>query len=121
LIPSISAIENLTLPMINSDTKVAMRILEKVGFDSYNKIPDEMSLEEEQRVSIARALVNNHSIILADEPTGNLHTNEAEKIMKLLQDLNRTEALTVIITTNNSKLSQFDGNLVEMVDGTIVY
>jgi putative ABC transport system ATP-binding protein len=121
LIPSISAIENLTLPMINSDTKVAMRILEKVGFDSYNKIPDEMSLEEEQRVSIARALVNNHSIILADEPTGNLHTNEAEKIMKLLQDLNRTEALTVIITTNNSKLSKFDGNLVEMVDGTIVY
>ena len=121
LIPSINAIENLTLPMINSDTKVAMRILEKVGFDSYNKIPDEMSLEEEQRVSIARALVNNHSIILADEPTGNLHTNEAEKIMKLLQDLNRTEALTVIITTNNSKLSKFDGNLVEMVDGTIVY
>jgi putative ABC transport system ATP-binding protein len=121
LIPSISAIENLTLPMINSDTKVAMRILEKVGFDSYNKIPDEMSLEEEQRVSIARALVNNHSIILADEPTGNLHTNEAGKIMKLLQDLNRTEALTVIITTNNSKLSKFDGNLVEMVDGTIVY
>jgi putative ABC transport system ATP-binding protein len=121
LIPSIGAIENLTLPMINSDTKVAMRILEKVGFDSYNKIPDEMSLEEEQRVSIARALVNNHSIILADEPTGNLHTNEAGKIMKLLQDLNRTEALTVIITTNNSKLSKFDGNLVEMVDGTIVY
>ncbi len=121
LIPSINAIENLTLPMINSDTKVAMKILEKVGFDSYNKIPDEMSLEEEQRVSIARALVNNHSIILADEPTGNLHTNEAEKIMKLLQDLNRTEALTVIITTNNSKLSKFDGNLVEMVDGTIVY
>jgi putative ABC transport system ATP-binding protein len=120
LIPSINAIENLTLPMITSDTQVAMKILEKVGFYSYNKIPDEMSIEEEQRVSIARALVNNHSIILADEPTGNLHTKEAKKILDLLQHLNRTEALTIIITTNNSKLSKFDGNRVEMVDGTMV-
>jgi putative ABC transport system ATP-binding protein len=121
LIPSINALENLTLPMINSDYKAAMRVLEKVGFDDYNKIPDEMSLEEEQRVSIARALVNNHSILLADEPTGNLHTKESEKIMKLLHDLNKTEALTVIVTTNNSKLSKFNGNLIEMVDGTMVY
>jgi putative ABC transport system ATP-binding protein len=121
LIPSINALENLTLPMITSDNEIARNILEKVGFDDYNKFPDEMSLEEEQRVSIARALVNNHSIILADEPTGNLHTNEAENIMKLLQYLNQSESLTVILSTNNTKLSKFDENVVEMIDGNLIH
>ncbi len=120
LIPTINALENLTLPMISSDTKKAIKLLEKVGFTDYNKFPNEMSIEEEQRVCIARAMVNNHSIILADEPTGDLHTSEAENIMKLLLDLNKTEELTIIIATNNKKLSKFDGNQVEIVDGTLV-
>ena len=120
LIQTLNAIDNLTLPMLSSDNKKAKDLLKKVGFNDYNKFPSEMSLEEEQRVSIARAMVNNHSIILLDEPTGALHSKEAYEIMKLLRDLNISEGLTMILTTNNKKLSQFDCNMFEMIDGTIL-
>jgi putative ABC transport system ATP-binding protein len=120
LIPTLNAIDNLTLPMLSSDNKKAKDLLEKVGFTNYNKFPNEMSLEEEQRVCIARAMVNNHSIILLDEPTGALHSKEAYEIMELLQNLNNSEGLTMILTTNNKKLSQFDCNVFEMADGTIL-
>ena len=119
MIPNINAIENLTLPMLSHDNEKAKILLDKVGFNDYKKLPDEMSIEEEQRVSIARAIVNNHSLILVDEPTGDLHTNGAKNIMNLLLHLNKNEGLTVIITTNNNRLSKFDGNMIEMVDGTI--
>lgn len=120
LIQTLNAIDNLTLPMLSSDNKKAKELLEKVGFNDYDKFPNEMSLEEEQRVCIARAMVNNHSIILLDEPTGALHSKEAYEIMKLLQDLNNSEGLTMILTTNNKKLSQFDCNMFEMTDGTLL-
>ena len=120
LIQTLNAVDNLTLPMLSSDNKKAKELLKKVGFNDYNKFPNEMSLEEEQRVSIARAMVNNHSIILLDEPTGALHSKEAYGIMKLLCDLNISEGLTMILTTNNKKLSQFDCNMFEMFDGTIL-
>ena len=77
-------------------------------------------LEEEQRVCIARAMVNDHSIILLDEPTGDLHTRESDNIIELLLELNQTQNLTMILTTNNTRLSQSDNNTVEMVDGTIL-
>jgi len=119
MIPTINAIENLTLPMISHDNEKAKILLDKVGFNDYKKLPSEMSIEDEQKVCIARAMVNNHSLILADEPTGDLHTNEAKNIMNLLLDLNKNEGLTIIITTNNTRLSRFDGNMIEMVDGTV--
>ncbi len=120
LIPPINAIDNLTLPMNHSNDKKAKELLEKVDFNDYNKFPDEMSIEEEQRVCIARAMVNNHSIILLDEPTGNLHTSEAANIMDLLLDLNTSEKLTIILTTNNRRLSKFHNITMEMVDGTLI-
>ncbi len=120
LIQTLNAIDNLTLPMLSSDNKKAKNLLKKVGFNDYNKFPKDMSSEEELRVCIARAMVNNHSIILLDEPTGDLHSKEAHVIMELLRDLNRSEGLTIILTTNNKKLSQLDCNMFEMVDGTIL-
>ncbi len=119
LIPIINAVDNLTLPMLHSDNHKAKKLLKKVGFNDYSKFPNEMSVEEEQRVCIARAMVNNHSIILLDEPTGDLHTKESDKIIELLLDLNQSEGLTMILTTNNRRLSNFDQKVVEMVDGTI--
>ena len=119
LIPIINAIDNLTLPMLHSDNNKAKELLKKVGFNDYNKFPSEMSVEEEQRVCIARAMVNNHSIILLDEPTGDLHTMESDNIIELLMELNQTQGLTMILTTNNRRLSPSD-NTVEMVDGTIL-
>ena len=120
LIPTLNALENITLPMLHSDKKLAKKLLEKVGFSDYKKLPKEMSIEEERRVSLARAMVNNHSIILADEPTGDLHTADSEKFIKILQELNRTEDLTVIVTTNNRNVLKLGGNLVEIADGTFV-
>jgi len=120
LIPTLNAIENITLPMTSKNTEKAIELLEKVGFSDYKKFPDKMSFEEVQRVSIARAMVNNHSIILADEPTGDLHTGEAEIILKLLLDLNKKEGLTIIITTNNRKLSKHHDMLIDMRDGTLL-
>jgi len=119
LIPIINAVDNLTLPMLHSDNNKAKELLKKVGFNDYNKFPSEMSVEEEQRVCIARAMVNNHSIILLDEPTGDLHTMESDNIIELLLELNQTQGLTMIITTNNRRLSPSD-NTFEMVDGTIL-
>ena len=121
LIPTLNALENITLPMLHSDKKLAKELLEKVGFNDYKKLPNEMSLEEGRRVSLARAMVNNHSIILADEPTGDLHTANSEKLMKILQELNSTEDLTVIVTTNNRNVPKLGGNLVEIADGTFVH
>lgn len=120
LIPIINAVDNLTLPMLHSDNNKAKELLKKVGFTDYNKFPNEMSVEEEQRVCIARAMVNDHSIILLDEPTGDLHTRESDNIIELLLELNQTQNLTMILTTNNTRLSQSDNNTVEMVDGTIL-
>lgn len=120
LIPTLNALENITLPMLHSDKKLAKKLLEKVGFSDHKKLPKEMSIEEGRRVSLARAMVNNHSIILADEPTGDLHTADSEKFIKILQELNRTEDLTVIVTTNNRNIPKLGGNLVEIADGTFV-
>ncbi len=120
LIQTLNAVDNLTLPMISSDNKKARELLKKVGFNDYDKFPNEMSLEEELRVGIARAMVNNHSIILLDEPTGAIHSKKAYDIMELLNELKRSEGLTIILTTNNNELSQFDCNTFEMVDGTIL-
>jgi putative ABC transport system ATP-binding protein len=119
LIQTLNAIDNLTLPMHSSDNNKAKDLLKKVGFTDYFKFPNEMTLEEEQKVCIARAMVNNHPIILLDEPTGALHSKEANEIIKLLLDLNRTERLTIILTTNNKKLAQISCNMFEMIDGTI--
>ena len=121
LIPTLNALENITLPMVHSDKKLAEKLLEKVGFNDHKKLPKEMSIEEGRRVSLARAMVNNHSIILADEPTGDLHTADSEKLIKILQELNRTEDLTVIVTTNNKNIPKLGGNLVEIADGSFVH
>jgi len=119
LIPTLNTVENLTLPMFNSDKEQAKKLLKLVGFTDYKKFPNDMSKEEEIRVSIARAMVNSHSIILADELTGDLHKSDADMIMQLLLELNRSENLTIIVTTNNTKLSKYS-SLIEMEDGSLL-
>jgi putative ABC transport system ATP-binding protein len=120
LLPPLTVIENVMLPMISSDLEKAKNILHLVEFSEYDKFPKELSIEEELRVTIARALVNNHSLILADEPTGNLQKKNSDNIMELLQDLNKKKKLTIIMTTNNILFSELPVNLIEMRDGAII-
>jgi len=119
LIDTINALENVILPMISQDTTIAKKLLKKVGFTDYKKFPKELSLEEKLKICIARSMINNHSIILADEPTADLHSEEAERIMTLLKKLNKNENLTMVIAHTNYRTAKFEGNLVEIIDGTI--
>lgn len=119
LIPILSAYENVNLSMNNSDGDLTQKLLETVGINDYKKYPNDLSKEEEIRVSIARAMVNNHSILITDEPTGDLHKSEAAEIMKLLQDLNKSLNLTIILTTNNKKLEGY-GDFLELEDGKLI-
>lgn len=119
LIPTLNAFDNVNLPMNNSDKSMTQKLLKKVGFNDFKRYPNDMSKEEEIRVSIARAIVNDHSILITDEPTGDLHKNEANAIMELLHELNISLNLTIILTTNDRKLSSY-GELLEIEDGKLI-
>lgn len=121
LMPQLSALENVLLPMIKPDLEKAKELLDKMGLEGkHNKRPSQLSGGEQQRVSIARALINDPSLILADEPTGELDTKNAEVIMGILHDLNKKEGVTIIIVTHNPLAAEFTDEIIEMRDGNII-
>jgi putative ABC transport system ATP-binding protein len=121
LFPQLSALENVMLPMIGSDPEKAKEYLNKMGLkEKHAKLPGQLSGGEQQRVSIARALVNNPSLILADEPTGELDSKNAEIIMGILKELNDKEGVTIIIVTHNPLAAEFTDKIIEMRDGNIL-
>lgn len=121
LLSQLSALENVTLPMINEDSEKAKMILDKMGLhDKYHKFPNQLSGGEQQRVAIAKALINDPSIILADEPTGELDTANANSIMQVLQDLNRNDGVSIVIVTHNQASADFADEIIHMQDGKMV-
>jgi putative ABC transport system ATP-binding protein len=124
LLPRSSALENTELPLLYSGTpdsqSIAREALGKVGLDAraYHK-PNELSGGERQRVAIARAIVNNPSIILADEPTGNLDSKTGEEIMDIFSQLNR-EGTTLILVTHEQHVAKYSRRVIQMRDGLIV-
>lgn len=121
LLPQLTALENVLLPMNNPDLEKAREFMNKMGLEGkYGKIPNQLSGGEQQRVSIARALVNNPSLILADEPTGELDSKNAEIIMSILQELNKKDGVTIIIVTHNPLAAEFTDRIIEMRDGNII-
>jgi len=121
LLPQLTALENVLLPMNEPDPGKARGYLDKMGLEGkYSKKPNQLSGGEQQRVSIARALVNQPSLILADEPTGELDSKNAEVIMGILQDLNKKEKVTIIIVTHNLLAAEFTDKIIEMRDGNII-
>jgi len=121
LLPQLTVLENVMLPMIKPDPERAKEILDKMGLSGkYTKVPGQLSGGEQQRVSIARALVNDPSLILADEPTGELDTRNAEIIMNILRELNIKEGVTIIIVTHNPLAAEFTERIIEMRDGNII-
>ncbi len=121
LLSQLSALENVTLPMIHEDSEKAKMILDKLGLhDKYHKFPNQLSGGEQQRVAIARALINDPSIILADEPTGELDTANANAIMQVLQDLNRKDGVSIVVVTHNQASADFADEIIHMQDGKMV-
>lgn len=125
LIPSLSALENVSLPMTFQNVPRAQRIkkakalLEQVGLENrMHHLPNQLSGGQRQRVAIARSLVNDPEIILADEPTGNLDTKTGGEIMQILQDLNR-KGKTIILVTHNHELTKLAKRVVTLKDGKI--
>jgi len=125
LMPSMNALKNVSLPMIflgGSKTERDQRALEllgKVGLTNWaTHRPSELSGGQQQRIAIARALSNSPSIILADEPTGNLDTKTGEQIMELLVALNR-EGKTILLVTHAIALKRFANRVINMLDGEV--
>lgn len=123
LIPGLSVLENVTLPLLFGRTKKATdeikSLLKLVGLqDKIDRKPSELSGGEMQRVAIARALINNPEVILADEPTGNLDTENSENIFELLKSLN-SRGITIIMVTHNTDLADRADRIIQLKDGKI--
>ena len=125
LITKLSAEENVELPLIYAGTPVRERsrrveqALEKVGLSSRAKhMPTELSGGQQQRVAIARALVTDPSVILADEPTGNLDSHTSAEIMEILEELN-DQGKTVVLITHDNDIAKRAKRIVHILDGKL--
>ncbi len=125
LLPRMTALENVALPLVYNGTNRTNRtnkaslMLDAVGLaDRMKHKPNEMSGGQKQRVAIARALINSPSIILADEPTGNLDSKTSYEIMSILDKIHK-EGNTVIIVTHEEDISRFAHRIIRMKDGEV--
>jgi len=125
LLPRSTALENVMLPLVYAGIGKAGRLeratkaLESVGLaDRMNHKPNELSGGQRQRVATARALVNNPSLILADEPTGNLDSKTSDEIMSLLVDIHRA-GNTIILVTHEESIARYAHRIIRMIDGRI--
>ncbi len=127
LLPEFTALENACMPAliqrrpIEEVEQEATTLLQEVGLGQrLHHKPGELSGGEQQRVAVARALLQKPDLVLADEPTGNLDTHTGESLFSLLRDLNRTRKTTFVIVTHNDKLSAQSDRIIHMQDGMIV-
>jgi len=126
LLPYLTALGNVELPLMyrgilpRRRRRMAARVLEEVGLgDRLHHRPAELSGGEQQRVAIARALVGQPSLILADEPTGNLDSTTGRGIMELFKQLNQTHGVTIIQVTHNQEVASYGSRVISMRDGMI--
>ncbi|MGO9466031.1 MAG: ABC transporter ATP-binding protein [Isosphaeraceae bacterium] len=126
LMPTLTTVENVQIPMFEAPwtrrerVERAERLVAEVGLaHRQNHRPSQLSIGERQRVAIARALANDPSLLLADEPTGNLDSKNQEEIMHLLQQLRRERRLTMVIVTHSHEVAQAADRRIAMKDGRV--
>jgi macrolide transport system ATP-binding/permease protein len=126
LLPRTPALQNVTMPVDYSPRRQAgwgakaRSLLTRVGLASrLGHVPSQMSGGQQQRVAIARALVNNPTLLLADEPTGALDSKTAAEILRLIQDLNEREGITVVLVTHDPKVAAYAHRTIRIADGRI--
>ncbi|TCD48824.1 ABC transporter ATP-binding protein [Chlorobium sp. N1] len=127
LLPEFSALENVSMPMLiggrltRSETRErAMMLLDMVELqDKYSNKPSQLSGGQQQRVAIARALANEPTVLLGDEPTGNLDSRSADNVYRLFDRLNRELGQTVIVVTHDEEFANRAGRRIHLVDGRI--
>lgn len=127
LLPEFTALENVCLPAYIQNRPMAevrpdaLALLKEVGLEHrVNHKPGELSGGEQQRVAVARALIQRPDLVLADEPTGNLDTHTGDALFALMRSLNRARGITFVIVTHNEKLSAQADRIIRMEDGQIV-
>lgn len=124
LIPILTVKENLTLPLLldgrKPDERVVDDLLKTLGLtERVNHLPNQLSGGQQQRVSIGRALINNPSLMLADEPTGNLDSENSREIVSLLRKFNKENNQTVIIITHDERIAMSADRVISIEDGKI--
>ena len=125
LIPILNAKENITLPLELDNKKVNNEELDKLlkdlgMYERREHLPNQLSGGQQQRVSIGRALITHPSIVLADEPTGNLDSKSSDEIVELLKKANKEYKQTIIMITHNMDLAQEADRIIKIEDGRIV-
>lgn len=126
LLPTLTVVENVTLPMLldgaleTESRRRANELLDHVGLvERANHFPAQLSGGELQRVAVARAVVAKPRLVLADEPTGNLDTDNGSQVMKLLADLNRGSGVTILLATHSEEAAGYASRTIRMRDGLI--
>jgi putative ABC transport system ATP-binding protein len=127
LLPTLTAIENVLLPSLlsgkdrDAEEAKARALLEQVGLKGrWHHRPDELSGGEMQRVAIARALLSEPSVLLADEPTGNLDSKTGAEVLRLIREATRQRQLTVVMVTHDPKAAEVGDRLVRLADGNVI-
>ena len=125
LIPILNVVENITLPLDldnrKPDSGYLNQLIKLLGLENRkNHLPNEFSGGQQQRTSIGRALITNPTIILADEPTGNLDSKSSDEIMELLKKSNREYKQTIIMITHNMEIAKCADRIIKIEDGRIV-
>lgn len=126
LIPVLSAFENIEYPLLlkgvekNQRREKVMSLLEQVDLAKEAKRrPDQLSGGQKQRIALARTLVNDPTIVLADEPTGNLDTKTSEKVMAMIKNLNKEQGVTFLVVTHDMMVNDYANRLVSIRDGQL--
>lgn len=125
LIPILNVVENITLPLDldnrKADSEYLNQLIKLLGLENRkNHLPNELSGGQQQRTSIGRALMTNPTIILADEPTGNLDSKSSDEIMELLKKSNKDYKQTIIMITHNMEIAKCADRIIQIEDGRIV-